>query len=172
MQKISVKKNNLEALEDAASAVGGLLKENKEKEEVKNIYHDVGRYLMTHDTAKLKAIQDALSEADNKWRKVTNLLTEQQSKSQTLIAMWKQCIESKNIVSARLGESSDILDSLNEAISQSSVETAELLDKCKEAVSILKKIRQPFEAFYKRQTQLISELNTVPGFDTSFLKKE
>ena len=172
VQKISVKNSNLESLENAATDVAGLLKENKEKEEIKNIYHDVGRYLMTHDTAQLKVIQEALSEADNKWRKVTNLLTEQQSKSQTLISMWKQCIESKNVVLSRLGESSDILEKLNETIPQSSDETAQLLDKCKEAVSILKKTRQPFEAFYKRQTQLISELNTVPGFDTSPLKKE
>ena len=32
--------------------------------------------------------------------------------------------------------------------------------------------RQPFEAFYKRQTQLISELQTVPSFNTSGLKRE
>ena len=172
VQKISVKNSNLESLENAATAVAGLLGENKEKEEIKNIYHDIGRYLMTHDTPQLKSIQEALTEADNKWRKVTNLLTEQQSKSQTLIAMWKQCIESKNIVSARLGESSDILEGLNETITNSSNETSQLLDKCKVAVSVLKKTRQPFEAFYKRQTQLISELNTVPGFDTSPIKKE
>ena len=57
VQKISVKKSNLESLENAASAVAELLKENKEKEEIKNIYHDVGRYLMTHDTPQLKSIQ-------------------------------------------------------------------------------------------------------------------
>ena len=117
-------------------------------------------------------LQEALTEADNKWRKVTNLLTEQQSKSHTLIAMWQQCIESRNIVNGRLGESADILEGLNETITKSSAESAQLLDKCKEAVSVLKKTRQPFEAFYKRQTQLISELNTVPGFDTSPIKKE
>ena len=38
-----------------------LLKENKEKEEIKNIYHDVGRYLMTHDTPQLKSIQVILA---------------------------------------------------------------------------------------------------------------
>ena len=172
VQKIAVKKNNYESLEDASNAVAILLKENKEKEEIKNIYHDVGRYLMTHDTTQLKAIQDALSEADSKWRKVTNLLNEQQSKSQTLIAMWKQSVDSKEIVSARLGEASDILEFLTETVPQCSNETAELVDKCKEAVSTLKKTRQPFEGFYKRQTQLISELNTVPGFDTAFLKRE
>ena len=172
VQKICVKKNNYESLEDASNSVAILLKENKEKEEIKNIYHDVGRYLMTHDTTQLKAIQDALSEADSKWRKVTNLLNEQQSKSQTLIAMWKQSVDSKDIVSARLGEASDILEFLTETVPQCSNETAELVDKCKEAVSTLKKTRQPFEGFYKRQTQLISELNTVPGFDTAFLKRE
>ena len=172
VQKISVKKSNLESLENAATAVTSLLQENKEKVEVKNIYNDVGRYLMTHDTAKMKAIQEALTEAENKWRKITNLLTEQQSKSQTLISMWKQCIENKNLVSARLEESSDILNMINDSVAQSYNEAASYLDKSKEAVSILKKTRQPFEAFYKRQSHLISELNTVPGFDTSPLKKE
>merc|ERR1712013_370603 len=71
-----------------------------------------------------------------------------------LIAMWKQCAESKNVVTTRLEEA------------------AHLVDKCKESVSALKKTRQPFEAFYKRQTQLISELQTVPGFDTSSLKRD
>ena len=65
------------------------------KEEVKNTYHEVGRFLMQHDPSQLKVIQDALAQADSKWTKVTNLLTEQQFKSQTLIAMWKQCAESK-----------------------------------------------------------------------------
>ena len=103
---------------------------------------------------------------------MTNLLTKQQSKSQTLIAMWKQCTDSKSLITLRLEEAADTLDSLNELVTQSSVEAAEQVDKCKESVSVLKKTRQPFEAFYKRRTQLISELQTVPGFDTSNLKRE
>ena len=46
------------------------------------------------------------------------------------------------------------------------------MDKCKESVSALKKTRQPFEAYYKRQTQPISELQTVPGCDSAPLKRE
>ena len=86
--------------------------------------------------------------------------------------MWKQCTDSKSLVTSRLEEAADKLDSLNELVTQSSVEAAEQVDKCKESVSVLKKTRQPFEAFYKRQIQLISELQTVPGFDTSNLKRE
>merc|ERR1712013_975863 len=172
VQKISVKNSDMASLENASTAVAELLTENKVKEEVKNTYHEVGRFLMQHDPSQLKVIQDALTEADSKWTKVTNLLTEQQSKSQTLIAMWKQCAESKNVVTTRLEEAADILDSLNELCPQSSNEAAHLVDKCKESVSALKKTRQPFEAFYKRQTQLISELQTVPGFDTSSLKRD
>merc|ERR1712083_222929 len=65
-----------------------------------------------------------------------------------------------------------MLESLNEVIPQSGNEAAHLVDKCKESVSSLKKCRQPFEAFYKRQSQLIQELQTVPGFEISSLKRE
>ena len=75
----------------------------------------------------------------------------------------------KNLVTTRLEED---LDSLTELCPKSSYESAHLVDKCKETVSALKKTRQSFEAFYKRQTQLISELQTVPGFDTSSLKRD
>ena len=36
----------------------------------------------------------------------------------------------------------------------------------------MKKCRQPFEAYYKRQSHLVQELQTVPGFTTSTLKRE
>ena len=172
VQKISVKNSNIESLENASSAVADLLKRSKEKEDIKATYHSVGRFLMQHDPSQSKTIQEALSEADSKWNKVTNLLMEQQNKSQTLIAMWRQCIESKGIVSSRLEEASDVLAGLNEALPQGANEAAQQVDKCKESVSCLKKTRQPFEAFYKRQTQLISELQTVPSFNTSGLKRE
>ena len=172
VQKISVKSSAIEALENASTAVADLLKRNKEKEEIKATYHAVGRFLMQHDPSQSKTVQDALSEADSKWNKVTNLLMEQQNKSQTLISMWRQCIESKSVVCSRLEEASDVLAALNESTPQGAADAAQQVDKCKEFVSCLKKTRQPFEAFYKRQTQLISELQTVPSFNTSGLKRE
>ena len=172
VQKISVKNSNMQSLEDASTSVTGLLKDIDKNAHLKLEYRDLGRFLMQHDPSQLKAVQDAVTEADSKWTKVTNLLTEQQSKSQTLIAMWKQCLESKNGVCARLEEADDILESLNEIIPQNADDTARHVDRCKESFSALKKTRQPFEAYYKRQTQLISELQTVPGFDTAPLKRE
>ena len=86
---------------------------------------------MQYDPSQLKVIQDALAEADSKWTKVTNLLTEQQSKSQTLKAMWKQCAESKNLVTTRLEEAADILDSLTELYPKSSYESAHLVENVK-----------------------------------------
>ena len=65
VQKISVKSNDITSLENASSAVADLLSENAEKEEIKRTYHDVGRFLMQHDPAQLKVIQDALTEADS-----------------------------------------------------------------------------------------------------------
>ena len=94
----------MDALECASTAVAELLAQNKEKEEGKNTYHSLGRFLVQHDPSQLKVIQDASTEADSRWSKVTNLLTEQQSKSQTLINMWKQCLESRSVVTARLQE--------------------------------------------------------------------
>ena len=172
VQKINVKNSNMEALEEASTAVTSLLKDNHKNEHLKMEYRELGRFLMQHDPSQMKAVQDAVTEADSKWTKVTNLLTEQQSKSQTLISMWKQCLESKQGVSARLEEADDILESLNEVVPQNTTDAARHVDRCKESFSALKKTRQPFEAYYKRQTQLISELQTVPGFDTSPLKKE
>ena len=172
VQKISVKGNSVKALEDASSSVGTLVKENEANAHLKNDYHDLGRFLMQHDPSQLKSIQDAITEAESKWNKIANLLIEQQSKSQTLITMWKQCQDSKNTVVSRLDEVADNLEALNQTIPQNVDESAKNVDKCKESFSILKKTRQPFEAYYKRQTQLISELQTVPGFDTSPLKKE
>ena len=172
VQKISVRGSTLSALEEASQEVSALLTENEQNANLKTNYRDLGRFLMQKDPAQMKAVQEAVSEAESKWTKVTNLLSEQQSKSQTLIAMWKQCIESRNGVNTRLEECDDILESLNEVIPQSTGEAASHVDRCKESVSVLKKTRQPFEAYYKRQTQLISELHTVPGFDTSPLKRE
>ena len=172
VQKINVKNSNMAALEDASTAVTGLLKDNDRNAHLKNDYRDLGRFLMQNDPSQLKSVQDAVTEAESKWTKVTNLLTEQENKSQTLISMWKQCLESKNGVSARLEEAADILESLNEVVPQTVNDAASHVDKCKSSFSSLKKTRQPFEAYYKRQTQLISELQTVPGFDISPLKKE
>ena len=172
VQKINVKASNMAALEDASNAVTELLAENERNAGLKNDYKELGRFLMQNDPAQLKSIQDAVGEAESKWTKVTNLLTEQENKSQTLISMWKQCIDSKNGVTARLEEAADVLEALNEAVPQNVNEAAGQVDKCKSSFSALKKTRQPFEAYYKRQTQLISELQTVPGFDISALKKE
>ena len=172
VQKINVKNSNMQSLEDASTAVTELLKEIAKNAHLKQEYRDLGRFIMQHDPSKLKAVQDAVTEADSKWTKVTNLLTEQQSKSQTLISMWKQCLESKNGVCARLEEAEDTLESFKNMVPQSANDTAKHVDRCKETFSALKKTRQPFEAYYKRQTQLISELQTVPGFDTAPLKRE
>ena len=172
VQKISVKGNSVTSLEQASNAVATLVQENEANAHLKNDYHDLGRFLMQHDPSQLKSIQDAVTEAESKWNKITNLLIEQQSKSQTLITMWRQCQDSRDIVVSRLDEVADNLDALNQTIPQNVDECAKNVDKCKESFSILKKTRQPFEAFYKRQTQLISELQTVPGFDISPLKKE
>ena len=49
---------------------------------------------------------------------------------------------------------------------------ADLTDRTKKAIEIVKKCRYPFESYYKKQSQLIQELSTVPKFDVSPLKTD
>ena len=49
---------------------------------------------------------------------------------------------------------------------------ADLTDRTKKAIEIVKKCRYPFESYYKKQSQLIQELSTVPKFDVSPLKAD
>ena len=58
--------------------------------------------------------------------------------------MWKQCIESREIVSQRLGEANDILEFLDESVPQNYNDTAQLVDKCKNAGSTLDTCLQQF----------------------------
>ena len=59
----------MKALEDASNAVGALVQENEANINLKNDYHDLGRFLMQHDPSQLKSIQDAVTEAESKWTK-------------------------------------------------------------------------------------------------------
>ena len=172
VQKINVKESNIDSLKQASAAVTKLAQDCDSNNVLREDYQNIGRELLKSDPSQSKIIQDAIREANSKWEKVTNLLKEQRSKSQSLIAIWEQSIEQKKSVVDQLNNCQDILDSLSDLRPQSPSEAANQVDQCKKGLDAVKKVRHPFETFYKRQTQLIQELSTVPGFDTSGLKKE
>ena len=172
VQQISVRESNLKSLQDASAAVSDLSKQCDEKTSLKDQYESIGKGLLKTDPQQSHVIQDALKEANSKWGKVSNLLKDQQEKSKALINLWDQSKAQKESVLGQLAQCNDTLDLVSGTVPQSPKETAELVDKCKLGIDALKKVRQPFEAFYKKQTQLIQELQTVPGFDVSPLRTE
>ena len=174
VQKINVKDNTLDALKKASEEVTKVNKECNEKSSLKDNYQAIGKELMTADPSQVKVVQDALSEATSKWDKVASLLQEQEAKSQSLLAMWEKCAEMKVSIIAQLSQAQDIYDSVCEgaASAKGPNDVAKLIDSCKKGLDLLKKLRHPFEAYYKKMTQLIQELQTVPAFDTSPLKNE
>ena len=155
VQRISVRENNLASLQDASTAVSALSKQCDEKTSLKDHYESIGKELLKNDPQQSRVIQDALKEANSKWDKVSNLLKDQQEKSKALINLWDQSKAQREDVSVQLAQCNDTLDSINGTVPQSPKETAELVDKCKLGIDALKRVRQPFEAFYKKQTQLI-----------------
>ncbi|CAB4070178.1 SYNE1 [Lepeophtheirus salmonis] len=153
VQKISIADSSIDSLKDAAKEVSSLIQDCKDQESLRDNYYNIGKELMSLDSSQVNVLQDALSEAGSKWEKVYNLLHEQESKSKALIGMWQQCNQQGIDLKEQLDQCQDSYNALNS------------IDK-------LKKARHPFEMFYKRQTQLIQELQTVPSFDVSSLKKE
>ncbi|QQP31637.1 Nesprin1like [Caligus rogercresseyi] len=172
VQKISIAESNIRSLETAAEEVSCLIRDLKENEVLKSNYYSIGKKLMALDSSQVNVLQDALSEADSKWDKVSNLLLEQESKSKTLIGMWQQCLAQGGSLKEQLDQVQDSYNALcnRKAIDMDS--TASMVDFAKSTIDQLKKARHPFEMFYKRQTQLIQELQTVPSFEVSSLKAE
>ena len=167
-----MKESNIESLRNASSAVTKLAQDCDTNAGLREEYENVGRELLKRDPAQAKVIQDALGEASSKWEKVSNLLKEQRGKSQSLITMWETSLAQKKAVVEQLDECQDLLDALDEFTPQTPAESAEQVDRCKRGLDSLKKARYPFESYYKKQTQLIQELQTVPGFDVAPLKAE
>ena len=172
VQKISVRQSTVGALKEAAKSVSKLGQMCSEKTVLKEEYERIGKELMIRDPSQAKVIQDAISEANMKWEKVSTLLREQQTKSQALINMWENCHELKRNLLIQLDISQDIFESLGDSKPTDPTTLAEMADKCKKAIDNLKKVRHPFEMYYKKQTQLIQELQTVPQFDVMPLKQE
>lgn len=172
VQKISVRESTVDALREASKSVAKLAQMCNEKTVLKEEYEAIGRDLMIKDPSQAKVIQDAISEANMKWEKVSTLLREQQTKSQSLINMWDNANELKKNLLIQLDMSQGIYESIGDTKPTDITTLAEMADKCKKAIDNLKKVRHPFEMYYKKQTQLIQELQTVPSFDVSPLKQE
>ena len=88
--------------------------------------------------------------------------------------MWEQCIDIRNELLSDLSsaeEGSGVLDP-SSGTPRDSKGVADLTDRTKKAIEIVKKCRYPFESYYKKQSQLIQELSTVPKFDVSPLKTD
>ncbi len=174
VQKINVKENNIDALRVASAAVAAINEECEDSISLKEKHQAIGRELMNSgDPSQVKAVEDALTEASSKWEKVAGLLKEQHVKSQTLLTMWESCQEQHAAISGQLEAADDILEAVKSPlVAGSASEAATLADKCRSGLDGVKRLRHPFEAYYKRQTQLVQELSTVPGFDVSPLKGE
>ena len=94
--------------------------------------------------------------------------------SRCLIYLWEQCIDIRNELLSDLSsaeEGSGVLDP-SSGTPRDSKGVADLTDRTKKAIEIVKKCRYPFESYYKKQSQLIQELSTVPKFDVSPLKTD
>ncbi len=173
VQKINVKENNIDALRAASEEVTKVNNECIDKSHLKENYQKIGKELMAQDPSQVKMIQDALSEATSKWEKVASLLQEQQAKSQSLLGMWEKCNEMKRDLLEQLNQVQDIYDMVNESDAVTDAEeVTKLVDSSRKGLDLLKKLRHPFEAYYKKMTQLIQELQTVPAFDPTPLKNE
>ena len=171
IQKITVNESTLDALKSAATAVTELSKKCVNVKTLKDEYNVLGKELITYEPSKVKTIQEATLEANTKWERISNLLTEQNTKSKCLILLWDQCVEIKQKLNHDLKLPQEALKDLHSAPA-STKQAVESLERCKRAIEVVKKCRYPFEGFYKKQSQLIQELQTVPSFDVAPLKAE
>ncbi len=173
VQKINVKDNTIDALRKASQEVAAVKKECDDKSSLKEIYHAIGKELIAADPSQTKLVQDALTEATSKWDKVASLLQEQQAKSESLLSRWENCIAMRNEINAQLSQVQDVYDAVCEpGAIKGPKDIPRLIDMCKKGLDSLKKLRHPFESYYKKLTQLIQELQTVPSFDVTPLKAE
>ena len=171
VQLITVDSNTLDSLRKAADAVTVLSESCSGIKSLKEEYNELGRHLIQLEPSKARVIQDTVLEANKKWEKISNLLNDQNNKSRCLIFLWEQCVDIKNELLSDLASAEEGSNVLN-SVPQSSKDVADLTDKTKKSIEIVKKCRYPFESFYKKQSQLIQELSTVPKFDVSPLKTD
>ena len=135
--------SSLDALKAAATAVTELSKKCINVKALKDEYNDLGKQLISYEPSKVKTIQEATLEANTKWERISNLLTEQNTKSKCLISLWDQCIEIKEKLLNDLKVPKETLEEQKCAPSNTK-EAAELLEKCKRAKEVVKKCRYPF----------------------------
>ena len=171
VQTITVDTSTLDALKSAAEAVNVLSASCSGVKAMKDEYNALGKQLIGLEPSRAKSIQDAVLEANKKWERISNLLSDQNNKSRCLIFLWEQCLDIKSALLGDLKsaeEGARVLD----AVPENAKSAVDLTDKCKKAIEVVKKCRYPFESFYKKQSQLIQELSTVPKFDVSPLKAD
>ena len=166
LQGIKIEGSSLEAIEKASQNVEKILDDCEKLEAEKNEYVQLGNVVKDY----LKSV-DSIKDICNKWERVTNLLRDQKIKSQSLIQMWNQSENLKKSFEMDMNKFEETFPDKTEIIEDGSMLT-QVQEEYKSSIDVLRKMRHNFEMFFKCQKQLIHEMQTVPSFDTSQLKKD
>ena len=167
LQGIKIEGSSLNAIEKASQNVEKILDDCEKLEAEKNEYVQLGNQVKDY----LKSV-DSIKDICNKWERVTNLLRDQKIKSQSLIQMWNQSENLKSSFEADMTKFEETFDSKKTEIIEDSQSLIQIQEETKSSIDVLRKMRHNFEMFFKCQKQLIHEMQTVPSFDTSQLKKD
>ena len=166
LQGIKIEGSSLSSVEKASSNVEKILNDCEHLEKEKDEYVSVGNQIKDfHNCA------NSIKDICTKWERVTNLLRDQKTKSQSLIQMWNQSESLKTSFQQDMDKFIETFPDDFENIDEES-RLIEIQEDAKSSIDVLRKMRHNFEMFFKCQKQLIHEMQTVPSFDTGSLKKE
>ena len=166
LQGIKIEGSSLSSVEKASSNVEKILNDCEHLEKEKNEYVTFGEQIKDfHNCA------NSIKDICTKWERVTNLLRDQKTKSQSLIQMWNQSESLKTSFQQDMDKFTETFPDSFENVDVPA-RLIQIQEDAKSSIDVLRKMRHNFEMFFKCQKQLIHEMQTVPSFDTGSLKKE
>ncbi|XP_050705317.1 muscle-specific protein 300 kDa-like [Eriocheir sinensis] len=154
----------LETVEEA-------LEEIQSEVKTKESLHELGRNLMSSDSAQLVSVQNALTTADSQWDRVQNMLYEMQTKFTGITSLWRQFTEGKECLQGAVTEAQQNIETLeSKLVNASSVQT--MINLCKKTTDTLRKTRPQLENFITKSQHLCQQLDNEEGFDSSSVKRQ
>lgn len=167
LQGIKIEGSTLSAIEKASRNVEKILNDCERLQKEKEEYVSLGQAIKdVHNSG------GSIKDICTKWERVTNLLRDQKAKSQSLIQMWNQSESLKKSFEDDMIQFSKKFPDDSQVPIESKEQLQQMQDDYKHSIDILRKMRYNFEMFFKCEKQLIHEMQTVPSFDTSQLKKD
>lgn len=160
-----------EGVQSLLETVEEALEEVQSEVKTKDSLHDLGRNLMTSDSAQLVSVQNAVTAADSQWDRVQNMLYEMQTKFTGITSLWRQCTEGQECLHRAIMEAQQNIETIeNKLVDASSVQT--MINLCKKTTDALRKTRPQLENFITKSQHLSQQLDSEEGFDSSDVRQQ